>query len=147
MGAPTAHVLVVDDDPPTCLLIADVLRRNGYRVTIAHSGADAIRLCEDNRFDLATVDVVMPVMSGDETARQLRASHPTLKILFVTGYPEALFQAQPMLWEDEAFLEKPCTDRGLVEAVSLLLTGRLPQPASSSRVQIADRLDDREPLI
>ena len=41
-----------------------------------------------------------------------------------------LFQVRPILWENEAFLEKPFTDDGLLEAVSLLLSGHVRQPSS-----------------
>ena len=55
------------------------------------------------------------------TARRL--SDPSLKILYLTGYSDRLFKDKVTLWEDEAFLDKPCTVKSLMEAVSLLLSG------------------------
>ena len=46
------------------------------------------------------------------------------KVLYLTGYSDRLFKQKTMLWEGEAFLDKPCTITGLVQAISLLLFGR-----------------------
>ena len=64
-------------------------------------------------------------------ARRMLALRPKLKVLYLTGFSEQLFKDKVALWQDEAFLEKPCSVRGLMEAVSLLLFGRVesPQPA------------------
>jgi CheY-like chemotaxis protein len=67
---------------------------------------------------------MMPGMTGDELARQLRQSQPAIKVLYLTGYSDRLFKEKTMLWADEAFLDKPCTVKGLSEAVSLLITGK-----------------------
>jgi CheY-like chemotaxis protein len=123
------EILVVDDDPPTCELIARMLRAAGYRAAISPRPAHALSWhAEGRRFSLAILDVVMPEMGGDGLAARLRRDDPDLKVLFVTGYPEMLFQARPYLWENEAFLEKPFTADGLLEAVSLLLYGQAQPP-------------------
>ena len=55
----------------------------------------------------------------------LRQIEPALKVLYLTGYSDRLFKEKTMLWAEEAFLDKPCTVKGLREAVSLLLFGSL----------------------
>jgi two-component system, cell cycle sensor histidine kinase and response regulator CckA len=67
-------------------------------------------------------------MSGDELARRMRQTDPGLKILYLTGFSDRLFKEKVTLWEDEAFLDKPCSVAGLIEAVSLLLFGRFKVP-------------------
>ena len=57
------------------------------------------------------------------TARRLRRVDPNVKILYFTGYSDWLFNEKKVLWENEAFVEKPVTLRGLLEAVSLSLFG------------------------
>jgi CheY-like chemotaxis protein len=148
MASTRPRVLVVDDDEPTCRLLAAILRRAGYEPTIAVSADEALRAVRDRGpFDLATVDVVMPQTSGDQLAAILRSHDPDLKVLFVTGYPEALFQAQPHLWKGEAFLEKPCSDRGIVEAVSLLLTGRIAADAPRAGETVEGGDSESEPIV
>jgi FixJ family two-component response regulator len=74
----------------------------------------------------------MPQMSGDELARRLRASYPLLKVLYLTGFSDRLFKEKVTLWADEAFLDKPCTVKGLLEAVALLLFGSFDAPQDSA---------------
>ena len=72
---------------------------------------------------------MMPGMTGDELARRLRQADPHIKVLYLTGYSDRLFKEKSRLWEGEAFLDKPCTITGLVQAISLLLFGRF-EPSS-----------------
>ena len=74
-------------------------------------------------FDLLLTDLMMPQMTGDELARRLRVGHPSLKVLYLTGFSDRLFKEKVTLWADEAFLDKPCSVKGLLQAVSLLLFG------------------------
>lgn len=126
-----AEILIVDDDPAVCELVSIILCGAGYRPTVSLHPETALGLFADgHRFSLAILDVVMPRMGGEGLAARLRRDDPDLKILFLTGFADVLFQARPILWENEAFLEKPFTDDGLLEAVSLLLSDHIRQPSS-----------------
>ena len=119
-------VLVVDDEETVRQFVDRVLQEAGYRTTLASDGPEAIEVAAKlGTFEILVTDVMMPQMNGDELARRLRLSEPKLKILYLTGYSDRLFKDKVTLWEDEAFLDKPCTVQSLKEAVSLLLTGRL----------------------
>lgn len=119
-----AKLLIVDDEPAMCELVTTILSAAGYDTTAIVHSADAVKRIEDGEhFDLAVLDVMMPGMTGDELARRLRLRDPDVKVLFVTGFSEALFTARPLLWGGESFLEKPFTPAGLCEAVSLSLYG------------------------
>jgi DNA-binding NtrC family response regulator len=105
-----AIVLVVDDEP----LIRQIERRtleleDRYSVLEAEGGAD----------------LEMPDVPGEEMVRQIRSARPDLKVLYVTGHIDRLLNVRSTLWEGEAFLDKPFTSQGLLEAVSLLLYGTL----------------------
>jgi two-component system, cell cycle sensor histidine kinase and response regulator CckA len=67
----------------------------------------------------------MPQMSGDELVRRLRQMEPGLKVLYLTSFSDSIFKERFTLWEDEAYLDKPCSMKGLLQAVSLLTSGRL----------------------
>ncbi|HEY3044496.1 MAG TPA: response regulator [Vicinamibacterales bacterium] len=119
-------VLVVDDEETVRRFVERVLNDAGYKTALATDGPEAIQVAAKlGSFDLLVTDVMMPQMTGDELARQLRLKDPKLKILYLTGYSDRLFKDKVTLWEDEAFLDKPCTMKSLLEAVSLLLSGRL----------------------
>ena len=119
-------IMVVDDEESIRLYVDRVLSKAGYRTTIAVDGADAIAgAARGDRFDLLLTDVVMPKMTGAELALRLREDQPDLKVLYLTGYSDRLFAEKLRLRNDESFLEKPCTVSGLLQAVSLAITGRI----------------------
>jgi len=126
------RLLVVDDDPPTVDYVERLLTEAGYEVIATPSANEALTQCQNGkRFDLAVLDVVMPELSGDVLAARLRQLDPDLRVLFVTGFEEALFRARPLLWEGESFLNKPFTPAGLAEAVSMAIWGTTSPPPTA----------------
>jgi CheY-like chemotaxis protein len=122
-------VLIVDDEPSVQRFVERVLSEAGYSTKVAGDGPEALEVASRmDEFDLIVTDVMMPQMTGDELARRLRMQHPTLKVLYLTGFSDRLFKEKVTLWADEAFLDKPCTVKGLLEAVSLLLFGSVEAP-------------------
>jgi len=118
-------VLIVDDEEPVRRFVDRVLRAASYRTTVAADGPEAITVAAANGpFDILVTDLMMPEMTGDELARRLRHNDPKLKVLYLTGFSDQLFKEKVTLWQDEAYLDKPCSVKGLLQAVSLLLTGR-----------------------
>jgi two-component system, cell cycle sensor histidine kinase and response regulator CckA len=125
--APT-RVLVVDDEQVVLKFVNRILTDRGYATVLASSGAEAEQaVTTSGPFDILVTDLIMPQMSGDELARRLRQVEPRLKVLYLTGFSDHLFKEKVTLWQDEAFLDKPCSVKGLLEAVSLLVTGRIPE--------------------
>jgi two-component system cell cycle sensor histidine kinase/response regulator CckA len=124
-GGPLPIVLVVDDEEPVRAVQRRVLETDGYQVLEATNGLEGLDLLAAGTVvNLLIADLDMPVLSGDEMVKRIRAIRPDLPVLYVTGNIDRLMDARP-LWEGEAFLEKPFTAAGLREAVSLLLTGSL----------------------
>ena len=76
-------------------------------------------------YDLVVADVNMPEISGPELIGRLRMRQPDLRVLYLTGYNDQLFAERNLLWEGEAFLDKPATIDGLLQAVSLMLFGNI----------------------
>ena len=122
-------VLVVDDEEPVRKFVGRVMREAGYTTAQASDGTEALEVASKaGSVDILVTDVMMPQMRGDELARRLRESAPGLKVLYLTGYSERLFKEKVTLWTDEAYLDKPCSVKGLLQAVSLLLFGQLERP-------------------
>jgi len=122
-------VLVVDDEPGVRALARRILEGGGYGVVEAGDGAEALEvIAGPSRIDFLMADLDMPVMRGEEMAKKIRRMRPDLKVLYVTAHSEQLFKERPELIEGEAFLDKPFTVRGLLEAVSLLKVGYIKEP-------------------
>jgi two-component system cell cycle sensor histidine kinase/response regulator CckA len=120
------RILVVDDEEAVRKFVVRVLSDAGYETMAAADGREAIATAQTFQpFDLLLTDLMMPEMAGDELARRLRQEEPGLKVLYLTGYSDKLFKERVTLWADEAFLDKPCSMRGLLEAVALLASGRI----------------------
>lgn len=122
----TLSILVVDDETSVRSFVSRALETVGCEVVVAGSGAEALeRLKEMAHCDLVVTDLMMPNMNGDELGRRLRVEDPDIKVLYLTGFSDRLFADKVMLWDGEAFLDKPCSPKAVMEAVSLLLSGRL----------------------
>jgi two-component system, cell cycle sensor histidine kinase and response regulator CckA len=122
-------VLVVDDEPGVRALARRILEGGNYEVIEAGNGVEALEvMASAARVDFLMADLDMPVMRGEEMTRKIRALRPDLRVLYVTAHSEQLFKERPELIEGEAFLDKPFTVRGLLEAVSLLKVGYINDP-------------------
>ena len=122
-------VLVVDDEPGVRALARRILEGGGYGVIEAVNGVDALEVMESSaRVDFLIADLDMPIMRGEEMTKLIRRLRPDLRVLYVTAHSERLFRERPELLEGEAFLDKPFTVRGLLEAVSLLKVGFIKEP-------------------
>lgn len=130
-------LLIVDQEAAGRTFLETALKQPGYQIVTAADGFEALRIAElHGPFDLLVTDVAIPGVPGDELARRLRMLDPEIKILYLTDQNSHLFERRSSLWEEEAFLDKPVTVQGLLEAVSLILVGHLPAPRAV-RVHIA----------
>jgi len=71
-------ILVVDDDVDTLRLVGLMLQRQGYTITAASSGNQALTLSQADKPDLILLDVMMPDMDGYEVTRRLRSNPSTV---------------------------------------------------------------------
>ena len=116
-------VLVVEDETSVLKLICRILERMGYTVLMADDPSLAIQRTEayQGRIDLLITDVVMPKMNGRELADRLRARHPDLKVLYMSGYPDNVIGQRGVLETDTHFLEKPFSNQGLAQKVRKII--------------------------
>jgi nitrogen-specific signal transduction histidine kinase len=115
-------VLLVEDEDAVRTLAREVLRRHGYVVLEARHGVDALRVAERHSDDihLMITDVVMPHMSGRETAERLHTVRPKMKVLFMSGYTDhALMHRE--LTPGSSFLQKPFTPDAFARKVRHVL--------------------------
>jgi two-component system cell cycle sensor histidine kinase/response regulator CckA len=120
------RILVVEDEASVREFTARALQTAGYDVVVAANGSQALELVERRGpFDGFVLDVGLPGMSGSDLGLELRRVDPDAKILYFTGFSDRLFNEKTTLGAHEAFVEKPLTMQGLLEAVSLLLHGDL----------------------
>ena len=120
----TETILLAEDEPRVRELTAKILRRHGYTVIVACDGLQALHAAQvpDAGIDIVVTDVRMPSMGGPELCQHLWEVRPTLKVLFLSGYPGVDASS------DEAglpapLLRKPFTSDGLLDQVRAILDG------------------------
>ena len=100
-------ILVADDDAAHGQMLATLLENWGYAVEVAADGGEAVRLGLARPFDLALLDVRMPVKDGLEALKELHAARPALPVLMMTAYsdvPAAVTAIKSGAWD---YLAKP----------------------------------------
>jgi two-component system, cell cycle sensor histidine kinase and response regulator CckA len=102
-----------------------LLERHGYTVIEARHGADGLRIVEqgDQKIDLVLTDLVMPEMGGRELVERLRARHPALKVLFMSGYSQRAVTVDGTMPPATGFVEKPFTVEQLTQRLREILDG------------------------
>lgn len=131
----TFHILVADDDASIRTLMTEVLEDEGYAVHACGDGFDVLCAARISRPALLILDVAMPVMTGDEVLRRLRADGFDAPIIMVTAAPEpARFLSQGAT----GVLPKPFELHALLETVAQFSVPPLPMrvpPSSKGQVQ------------
>jgi CheY-like chemotaxis protein len=101
-------VLVVDDSPDAADSLALLLKGMGHSVKVAHDGESALRLCDGEQPDLVLLDIVMPGMSGNEVATEMRKRlGPAVRIIALSGYGQDEDRARSMAAGFDQHLVKP----------------------------------------
>lgn len=81
-----SHILVVDDEANHRQTLAIGLRLEGFEVSEAADGEQALQVVDGEAFDLAIIDLMMPGINGLDLARRLRFRHPGVRIVLTSAY-------------------------------------------------------------
>lgn len=119
-----ARILVVDDAPDTLELLQRNLASQGCAVHTASGAADALALLESLPVDLVVTDVRMPGLSGLDLIRRVRARHPGVELIVITGYATVEGAVESLQLGACDYLAKPFTDEELFHAVRRVLARR-----------------------
>ncbi|SPF81340.1 ATP-binding protein [Pseudoprimorskyibacter insulae] len=122
-GPQSGTVLLVEDEAPVRAFASRALRLRGHSVIEADSAEAAMQLMEDAglHVDVVVTDVVMPGMDGPTWVRLAREARPNLKVIFVSGYAEDVFNATDGDVPNSVFLPKPFSLQELTETVQAQL--------------------------
>ena len=120
-----AHILIVDDSPTEVMMLSDIVRKGGHRVSTASTAAAGITLARDERPDLILMDIVMPEMNGFQATRSLSRDPLTAEIpvIIVTNKTMETDRAWGMRQGARDFVVKPVRERDLLDRISSLLGG------------------------
>jgi CheY-like chemotaxis protein len=118
--------LIVEDEDALREVTRRLLTRQGYNVITAANGAEAIAAAASYQgtIDLLLTDVIMPQMLGREAAEKIQQTRPDIRVLYMSGYAQPVLASEGRLDPDVALLDKPFTERELLDKVRATVCAR-----------------------
>jgi PAS domain S-box-containing protein len=110
-------VLVVDDEKFFQDLISNILREEGYKVDIAGSGEEALEACEEGRYQVVVMDLVLPDIIGTEVLVRVRERDPDIAVIMITAYASMESAIESLKTGAYDYIKKPIVREDLVHAV------------------------------
>jgi two-component system response regulator RegX3 len=134
-GGVVPKVMVIDDEESLLEAVRYALSREGFDVTVARDGGEAVRLFEAERPDLLVLDLMLPVMNGWDVCRRVRASSQ-VPIIMLTARDAEVDRVVGLEMGADDYVTKPFSVRELVARVRALLrrAGVGPEPNGDSGV-------------
>jgi CheY-like chemotaxis protein len=111
------YVLVVDDSEINLLFLVSMLEQIGCKVDSAMDGQQALALIEQHNYDLALVDINMPVMNGLELVKRVRSQHRKLKVAAVSAYADKEKINEALSAGFDIYLTKPIEEHQLADLI------------------------------
>jgi CheY-like chemotaxis protein len=121
-------ILLAEDDESLRALGARVLTALGYKVLVARTGNEALKIVAEYKghIDLVATDVVMPEMNGSQLVEEVLQARPGIRVLFMSGYTDDEVMRRGVIDGQTAFLQKPFTPDLLAHKVREVLDVPLP---------------------
>ena len=127
------RLLLIDDDQALSQLLAEYLSDEGFDVTPAYTGQDGLQKARDGEFDIITLDIMLPGMSGIEVLKHLRQQDCTTPVLMLTAKGDDVDRILGLELGADDYLPKPCNPRELLARIKAIL--RRSQSDTPERVQ------------
>jgi len=141
---PSARVLIVDDEPAACKLLALLLSEAEFECKTALSGAEALRLLENQKRDAIICDLNMPGMNGMELLAEVRRRSPQVAFLVATGLDDVRAGIQAMKSGADDYLVKPLQEELVIASLHRALQKkRLEQEVEGYRLHLEDMVAER----
>ena len=141
---PTARVLIVDDEPAACKLLALLLSQADFECKTTLSGAEALRLLEKENRDAIVCDLNMPGMTGMELLAEVRRRSPHVAFLVATGLDDVRAGIQAMKSGADDYLVKPLQEELVVASLNRALQKkRLEQEVEGYRLHLEEMVAER----
>ncbi|AFM41503.1 response regulator with CheY-like receiver domain and winged-helix DNA-binding domain [Desulfosporosinus acidiphilus SJ4] len=134
-------VLVIDDDGYIRELICTVLKNEGFSVTEAVNGRDALQKLGEEKIDLCVLDIMMPQMDGYEFCKQVRRYYEDMPVLMLTAKSELSQKVRGFEIGADDYLTKPFEVDELIVRIKALL--RRYKVAASQTINIGDLVMDK----
>ena len=138
------HILVVDDDKNTRMYFQAVLMNNGYTVSVAKNGEDALGVLDKEHVDLVVLDIMMPRMNGYEFTKALRECDNNLPVMMVSAKQLPVDKNRGFEVGTDDYMTKPVDQEEFLYRIKALL--RRAKIANERRIVIGEVVVDYDSL-
>ncbi|MDY0072168.1 MAG: response regulator [Thauera sp.] len=121
----TKKILIADDEPNIVISLEFLMKREGFDVSVANDGEEAVRSIRSDPPDLVLLDVMMPKKTGFEVCQEIKAEPElaSVRILMLTAKGRDTEVAKGLALGADAYMTKPFSTKELVAKVQELLEG------------------------
>lgn len=119
-------ILIIDDEPDTLTYFSSLLQDEGFDTRVAENGDVAIKMVQESRPDLITLDITMPQTSGVRCYRELRGNEEwkSIPVIMITGISEdfrSFISSRKQVPPPDGYLTKPVDEKELIQLISRLI--------------------------
>ena len=125
-------IFLAEDDPVTRVTVQELLQDEGYQVTSAADGSEAIRTWQTHRPDLVLLDIMMPGASGYDVCRKIREVNPSIPILFLSAKSEEVDIVLGLELGADDFIRKPFGKHELLARIRAIVRRKDPSPTGET---------------
>jgi DNA-binding NtrC family response regulator len=145
MKEKSVRILIVDDEEYIRASLSRVMKTEGFKVQVAHNGATALKMIQEELPEVLLVDFKMPGMDGMEVLRRAKELYPDLPVILITAYAEVQGAVDAMRAGAHDYLSKPFDHHEVIRVVHRALAEReLKQKLKNLSSQLEDTLSLRK---
>ncbi len=133
----STHILVAEDDAHIRDGLKDTLELEGYTVTVAADGKEALQLADEQSFGLIILDIMMPEINGYEVCREIRRHDPAVPIIMLTAKGEEIDKVLGLELGADDYVTKPFGIRELLARIAAVLRRTQPRRGTGGE-ELAD---------
>jgi len=148
----TRRILVVDDEPDIVELVSYNLKKEGFVVSSAADGEEALKLIRAGQYDLVILDLMLPGIQGMELCRIIRNDPGTafVPIIMLTARGEEVDRVLGLEIGADDYLTKPFSPRELIARIKAVLRRAAERPGSEKVIRLGDLVintEDRKSVV
>ncbi|MFC4723230.1 response regulator transcription factor [Geojedonia litorea] len=137
-------IILIEDDPTLGYLLSEYLKMNNFELYWAKNGVDCLKLLEQNTYDLAILDVMLPDIDGFSLAQSITNLHPKLPFIFLTARSLKVDVLKGFSVGAVDYLKKPIDEEELVVRIKSLLSRLEPSDITDDKVKNIHTIGDYE---
>jgi len=121
MSQTPCHVLFLEDEPTICEVLTEYMLISGYQVTPVSNGSDAIKLIDQENYDMAVLDIMVPGADGFQVLSHIRTARPEMAVIMLTALDDEQTQVKAFNYYADDYVIKPVSPIILLKRMETIL--------------------------